>query len=178
MNKIGLYGGSFKPPHYGHFSVVKQLSEKVDEIEIYISNQERQGRLTVIAEQSVDIWKTYGKYISVPVSIKIAPISPILSIYERIEKSNKSSESFIVANTVEDLKRYKTLQDKKHIYSNAEIFLAKMEEYGEGKLSATTIRECMTYFTTGSWVPEEIPNKDEIIDKLNETFIRESRGSS
>ncbi len=46
---IAIFPGAFKPPHIGHYKVVKQLSTLADEVIVLISPNSRDG---VSAEES------------------------------------------------------------------------------------------------------------------------------
>jgi len=78
---IALYGGSFKPPHKGHYAVVEKAlkqNPEVDEMIIYIGNAERDG---VTQDQSEKIWNIYAKYL--PYKVKFEKVaSPIRSIFD------------------------------------------------------------------------------------------------
>ena len=86
---IALYPGAFKPPHRGHFEVVKSLLDgsyngalytkddykekasslfnenvnkpKIDKVVVFIGGGERDG---LTKEDSIAIWKVYSKYLS------------------------------------------------------------------------------------------------------------------
>ena len=86
---IALYPGAFKPPHRGHFEVVKSLLDgsyngtlytkddykekasslfnenvnkpKIDKVVVFIGGGERDG---LTKEDSTSIWKVYSKYLS------------------------------------------------------------------------------------------------------------------
>ena len=86
---IALYPGAFKPPHRGHFEVVKSLLDgsyngtlytkddykekasslfnenvnkpKIDKVVVFIGGGERDG---LTKEDSTSIWEVYSKYLS------------------------------------------------------------------------------------------------------------------
>jgi cytidyltransferase-like protein len=53
---IALFPGAFKPPHKGHFAVVKKLLEKADQVVVLISPKTREG---VTVDESLAIWELY-----------------------------------------------------------------------------------------------------------------------
>lgn len=67
MKKIAIIPGSFKPPHWGHFTLIKELlkDKSIDKIYIIISpksrnlikNNKNSGEISAI--QSEKIWKIY-----------------------------------------------------------------------------------------------------------------------
>ena len=128
--RVALLPGGFKPPHKGHFQVLKdsimvpEKDEKVlppaTEAVIFIGKPPRDG---ITAEQSKDIWKLYTKHIDVPVEVNIAEVSPVTSTYEyACENSNKII--YVVAGE-EDLGRYKGfIHCKTDEYAHVEIIPA------------------------------------------------------
>lgn len=78
---IAIYGGGFKPPHKGHFNVVKQILEQfpeIDELKIFVGSGVRDG---LTQEESLKIWEIYKPYLSNKVSIEPTQ-SPIKSILD------------------------------------------------------------------------------------------------
>ena len=81
MIKVAFFPGAFKPPHVGHYTVVKELLPKVDRLYIFISKKPRDG---ITAEQSVKIWKIYlSKSDMEKIIIHITDTSPILAILDK-----------------------------------------------------------------------------------------------
>lgn len=156
---IGLYGGGFKPPHRGHFHIAKELAKDVDSIKIYIGGTIRKGEI-ITAQQSKDIWGIYAKYLGVPTEIEIAPVTPILSIYQEIEANKK--QDYLVGSSTDpaDLAKFKALQlNKDNLYDRAKLKI--VSTINEEKLSATTIRTDMDYLKAGQWMPEELSADDK-----------------
>jgi hypothetical protein len=154
---IGLYGGGFKPPHRGHFYVAKELAKDVNSIKIYIGAKIREGE-TVTAQQSKEIWEIYAKYLGKPTEIEIAPVTPILSVYQEIENNQQNYYEVIASN--EDTSRYRALVDnKKGLYDKAK--LKTVDTISEEKLSATLIRTDADYLKSGQWMPEELSADDK-----------------
>jgi len=44
---VGLYGGSFKPPHKGHFANAMKLAQNADNVIVFISPKSREGEIEV-----------------------------------------------------------------------------------------------------------------------------------
>ena len=117
---IALYPGAFKPPHKGHFAVVKKALEKADKVIIIISPSDRGG---ITAEQSLRIWELYkplfkGDSNKIEIKISTTP-SPITETYDII-KSNPQ-DKFIAIFGKDEAKRFTSLQ-KTDKYSNASVF--------------------------------------------------------
>ena len=90
MIKIAFFPGSFKPPHVGHFTIVKELLQKVDRLYIFISGKPRDG---ITAEQSMKIWKIYLSESDMKkVIINITKVSPIMAVYKVISELKKTDD--------------------------------------------------------------------------------------
>ena len=81
---IALYPGAFKPPHKGHFDVVKKLLEIADKVIILISSKPRDG---FTAEESVKVWDLYKHMLNGDVEVKIVEGSPVKEVYDTVEEN-------------------------------------------------------------------------------------------
>jgi len=59
--KIGLFPGSFRPPHKGHLDLVKQALNDFGKVTIIISQPEKNARSTMSAEESKKLFDIYTK---------------------------------------------------------------------------------------------------------------------
>jgi hypothetical protein len=85
---IGVLGGAFKPPHKGHYALVKETFDyDIDELRIYISEKERDG---ITLKQALKIWDIYLKELkksfNKPIHIIPHP-NPIRAIYKVAENN-------------------------------------------------------------------------------------------
>ncbi|MCX6779103.1 MAG: adenylyltransferase/cytidyltransferase family protein [Candidatus Magasanikbacteria bacterium] len=81
MNPIFVYPGSFSPPTYGHFSIVKQVAAFTPEIIIICStNDEKSSVFT--EEESVELWQAY----KLPPNVRVLTFASFLA--ERIDPEN------------------------------------------------------------------------------------------
>lgn len=77
---VAIYGGGFKPPTKGHFSVaelaLKELPD-IDELKIFVGGGVRDG---ITQDESIQVWDIYKKYISPKVSVEpsVAPVKSVL----------------------------------------------------------------------------------------------------
>ena len=57
-SKIGIFPGSFRPPHKGHFAAAQDLASRnyITEVNVIISPKERDG---ITADKSLEIWNLY-----------------------------------------------------------------------------------------------------------------------
>jgi len=75
-----IYGGGFKPPTKGHFSVVELAAKQnpeIDDIIIYVGAGERDG---ITQGESLQIWELYKKYLPIKTTVEPvkAPVGDIL----------------------------------------------------------------------------------------------------
>jgi len=59
--KIGLFPGSFRPPHKGHLDLIKQALNDFGKVTIIISQPEKHARSTMPAEESKKLFDIYTK---------------------------------------------------------------------------------------------------------------------
>lgn len=130
--KIAIYPGAFKPPHKGHFQVVKQLVDRSDisVVVIAISPKERGG---VALEQSLKIWELYINILGPKVQVQTAEGSPIA--YTLTSIKNNPDQEFVVVFGKEENSRFASLSNK----PNVEIFDAGNFE----NISATDFRDAI-----------------------------------
>lgn len=59
--KIGLFPGSFRPPHKGHLDLIKQALNDFGKITVIVSKPEKHARSTMPAEESKRLFDIYTK---------------------------------------------------------------------------------------------------------------------
>jgi len=128
---IGLFPGAFKPPHKGHFEVVKQLLQKADEVVVLVSPKTREG---VTADESVKVWDLYKNALDGSVEVKISDESPIREVYN-VVKDNPDT-NFILAAGKGEVDRFKSALQ----FPNVKVFDAGIA--GEG-VNATGLRTAL-----------------------------------
>jgi len=115
---ILLYPGAFKPPHKGHFEVVKKCLDNVDEAIIIISSNSRDK---ISSQTSLKIWESYKPLFgsnSEKVKIYIAEAySPVKEVYNIIK--NNENNNYLAVFGKKDSSRFKSLIKN---YSNAVVF--------------------------------------------------------
>ena len=110
---IALFPGAFKPPHKGHFAVVKKLLENADEVVVLISPKTREG---ITADESIAVWELYKTFLDGSVEIKIAAENPVSETYDVVK--NNPDTNFIVAFGKDDANRFKQMGKN----PNAKVF--------------------------------------------------------
>jgi len=109
---IALFPGAFKPPHKGHFAVVKKLLENADQVTVLISPKTREG---ITADESVAVWELYKTLLDGSVEVRVAAENPVRETYDVIK--NNPDTNFIVAFGKDDASRFKRMD-----YPNAKVF--------------------------------------------------------
>jgi hypothetical protein len=130
--KIAIYPGAFKPPHKGHFQLVKQLVDRSDisAVVVAVSPKERGG---ISLEQSLKVWEIYVNILGPKVKITPTEGSPVAYTLSSIK--NNPDREFIVAFGKEESARFASLANNPKI----EIFDAGNFE----NLSATDFRDAI-----------------------------------
>jgi hypothetical protein len=130
--KIAIYPGAFKPPHKGHFQVVKLLVDRDDisEVVIAVSSKERGG---VSAEQSLKIWELYINLLGPKVKTYQTPGSPVSYTLTTIKEN--PDQDFVVVFGKEESSRFASLANNPKV----EVFDAGNFE----NISATDFRDAI-----------------------------------
>jgi len=141
---IAIFPGAFKPPHKGHFEVVKKLLQHANEVVILISPKTRDG---ITADESVAIWELYKNKLEGKIEVRISEITPIKETYD-VVKDNPDTD-FLVAFGKGEIDRYKTMDQ----YPNVKIFDAGNFE----GLNATSLRMAIVNNDTNA-IQSFLPN--------------------
>jgi len=129
---IALFPGKFKPPHKGHFSVVKQLLNKADQVVVLISPKIHDG---ISPDESVAAWELYKDQLvdGNKVELRVSAVTPVRDVYDFVE--NNPELTVYAAYGKGEESRYKNLSK----YPNAKIFDAG----NFGGLNATDLRKAI-----------------------------------
>ena len=129
---IALFPGKFKPPHKGHFSVVKQLLNKADQVVVLISPKIHDG---ISPDESIAAWELYKDQLvdGDKVELRVSAVTPIKDVYDFVE--NNPEVTVYAAYGKDEESRYKNLSK----YPNAKIFDAG----NFGGLNATDLRKAI-----------------------------------
>ena len=95
---VAVYGGGFKPPTKGHFTVVKQAIEDNPDIDEFIINIGGKARDGVTPEEAIQIWDIYKQYLPVSANINIQYSStpPIKATYDYAKNHPDEEVLFII----------------------------------------------------------------------------------
>lgn len=137
-----LYPGKFKPPHIGHFEVVKSLRSKnyIQKITIVISNKEIEG---ISPEDSLAIWNDYLEASNIPnVVVQTSEFdSPIKDIVKFLGQNDSDPVYIVKGNEETDDQDYATyLQET---YGDRVKIIPANEKYGD--ISAPVVRGYLEY---------------------------------
>jgi cytidyltransferase-like protein len=153
---IALFPGKFKPPHKGHFEVVKKLLQNADQVVVLISPKTHDG---ITADESAAVWELYKQKLDGNVEIRISAVTPVKDTYDFIE--NNPELTVYAAYGKGEESRYKNLNK----YSNAKIFDAgSVSEDGED-VSATGLRKAIRDNNDGE-IRKYLPDGIEVNDFL------------
>jgi hypothetical protein len=130
--KIAIYPGAFKPPHKGHFQLVKQLVDRSDisVVVVAVSPKERGG---ISLKQSLKVWEIYVNILGPKVKITPTEGSPVAYTLSSIK--NNPDREFIVAFGKEESARFASLANNPKV----EVFDAGNFE----NISATDFRDAI-----------------------------------
>jgi cytidyltransferase-like protein len=153
---IALFPGKFKPPHKGHFDVVKKLLQNADQVVVLISPKTHEG---ITADESAAIWELYKKKLDGNVEVRISTVTPVADVYDFVE--NNPELTVYAAYGKGEESRYKGLKK----YPNAKIFDAgSVSEDGED-VSATGLRKAIRDNNEGE-IKKYLPDGIEVNDFL------------
>jgi cytidyltransferase-like protein len=149
---IALFPGAFKPPHKGHFAVVKKLLEKADQVVVLISPKTREG---VTVDESLAIWELYKTFLDGSVEVRVATGSPVAEAY-RVAKDNPDTKFILAAGKDED-SRFNSAQK----LPNTEVFNA-------GNIEGTNATEMRIALQTNNEdaIKEYLPDEVNVVDFL------------
>lgn len=161
--KLGYMPGAFKPPHRGHFEAARAALKDVDQLNIIISETNRDQISGDVARQ---IWDVYAEALD-PDRINLVvckKTSPVRVVYETVEAINGSPyanevDVFLYADK-DDMGRYSRMAE----YSSNlhDIVLRETARLQ----SARDFRKVINESTVKEWrefIPEEV-DVDKVID--------------
>jgi len=164
---VALYPGKFKPPHKGHFEVVKGLLNKADEVVVVISPLPKDG---ITAQQSEAIWNLYKTLLGDKITIVVAPSSPVSYVYDLVK--NNPEDNFVVAYGKGEEARYKSLSKNPKVQI---IDGGTVSDEG-GNINATDFRNALnTGQNISRFLPDNIEQKD-FIKAITKGTVEENCG--
>jgi cytidyltransferase-like protein len=89
LKEIGIFTGKFKPPHTGHYDMIKQYAEQNDEFHVFVSSK-TEGEVT--GQMAVSILELYFAGDS-NIQIHLSDVTPVRSAYEWVEALGKTQDA-------------------------------------------------------------------------------------
>ena len=160
---VAVYGGGFKPPTKGHFTVVKQAikeNPEIDEFIILVGGKDRDG---VTQADSIMVWDIYKQYLPIMVTVRSTSVPPIKGIYDYAKEHPNEEVLFIIGareGNEEDFadiaNRTKSLDN----YSNLELRTIVTQ----GGVSGTAARNAakISVEKLSPFLPDELTDEEEI----------------
>lgn len=169
-----IFPGSFKPPHRGHYLLLKRLidDKSIDIIYVIISpkprylleDNKKSGEIN--AEISKKIWDIYLKYLNTKnnkkIYIMISPLrSPIQMAYAIVKKTLKKGDKLILVKSSKDVDNTRFNQFEKDFEKQGiKISTLSIPEFNA--LSATNMRKAIYNNNKKEFMkflPKELDNK-------------------
>lgn len=163
---IGLYGGGFKPPHKGHYEVLKKLLSKVDRVIIFIGSGNRSG-IPINQDQSEQIWKIYVAASGWTNRVEIRKVgSPVGEIYKIIENPELQDYQYRIAKSgegPEEDKKWSYFIKNQAKFPNVKLTTVPVVvDKDSDKLSASSLRASEEKIKKGNWIPQGILSTEDI----------------
>lgn len=199
-----LYPGAYKPPHKGHFEVVKRLLsgthkgrvynlgnykdvgtqtlseeekkvEPINKVVIFIGGKDRNG---ISPQQSKEVWDIYARYLG-NVEIVLGEMNPMMAAKE-YAKANPNEQFYAVTGIRSeedfgDLRRISTFKNRPNVEG-------LMISGDEGNTRATNFRKSLlsgNLDTVLDFFPSELKREEilKIVNMLKQSIISEKMGT-
>ena len=155
---IAILPGGFKPPTKGHFKAFEYLLQEANSGIVFIGKKERDGITSI---QSKQIWDVYAKYLTKPIKVEIAEISPVRTVYEFADANLDKNLIVGAGSKDEDVKRFSYFEKNINTYPLVRVVKIPIQEGGiSGSLTRSKILnkddDAVDYFT-----PDVLSSKDK-----------------
>lgn len=155
---VAVFPGGFKPPTRGHFEALQDLLQTANSGIVYIGKSPRDG---ITQDQSYQIWSIYKPYLSKPVEIIKAPVTPVQSTYDFVTQNPNKNVIVGAGDKDEDKSRFNSFIKNREKYPN--VIITQISIKGNN-ISGTKTRELIAskdpqvidYFT-----PSELNQTDK-----------------
>lgn len=161
MKKLVLIPGSFKPPHKGHYEMIKFYSEMVGddgEVKVFVSDPKTKKHLRldcfgreIPAIKSISILKTFCKTLK-NVEVIMSQMSPVTDCYEAAKAAGEREIIVGVSCKGNDIKRWDRLPE----------WLKKNNPLATVKIIAANIK----HNVSASELRAEINKKEKVMSSL------------
>lgn len=163
---IGLYGGGFKPPHKGHYEVLKKLLSKVDKAIIFIGSGNREG-IPINQDQSEEIWKIYIAASGWKNRVEVRKVkSPVTAIYDLIQNPELQDYQYRIAKSGEsedENKKWNYFVKNQEKFPNVKLLTVPVVvDKNSEKLSASSLRASEEKIKKGNWIPQSVLSTEDV----------------
>lgn len=155
---IALVSGAFRPPHFGHFSMVQKYADLADEVKVIISNptNPKQFRKTkngtvITPEMSKAIWEIFIKRYNLGNKVKAEiseKSSPVTAAFDYVDNKIKDAKIYFGSSKKDDdwkrfsaAPKYFADRDDLEIVDPEEAAVVPLEGKNGVPFSATQIRD-------------------------------------
>lgn len=180
--RIGLFPGSFKPPHSGHFNNIKHFANKVDTLYVVVSDPpEKSARKTpsgksIPGKVAADILKLYANSLPLNnVEVLVSP-TPVKYVYDFVAEQTNPGDNILlgVGAVGDDEKRFSNIYKYTPENVNVNIEKAPMTSTENGgKLSATDFRNIVDGINEHNvlpFIPNEFKDNSTVIQYVVNTL--------
>jgi hypothetical protein len=145
---VAIYGGGFKPPTKGHFTVAKQILSdfpEIDELKIFVGKGIRDG-IRITQDKSIQIWDIYKNYLSDKVNVEPSPQGePTMDVIRYAKKHPEEKIYWFLGardgdkGDIKDVEQRKNLLKKYPEVTNVEVKVIT----STGGISGTKTRQAL-----------------------------------
>ena len=140
-----IFAGSFKPPHKGHYHIVKKMlsMDKEGMVYVFISKKEREPCMKLTGEISKEIWEYYIKLLSKKNQERVKLIlsrmpSPTQTAYGFVKSIAKKGDFFYLVKSAKNADNSRFSSFKTLDIKYKELILPKFSS-----LNATDMRKAV-----------------------------------
>jgi hypothetical protein len=145
---VAIYGGGFKPPTKGHFTVAKQILSdfpEIDELKIFVGKGIRDG-IRITQDKSIQVWDIYKNYLSDKVNVEPSPQGePTMDVIRYAKKHPEEKIYWFLGardgdkGDIKDVEQRKNLLKKYPEVTNVEVKVIT----STGGISGTKTRQAL-----------------------------------
>jgi len=187
LKKYAIFPGSFKLPHIDHYTLVKKILPKVDELYIVISPKSKfikgpnKSMSEINADESLKIWKIYiqslrqekenqtyqqKKKTRDKIHLIVADRSPIMTAYQIVQKK-LSSDEWKSDDTLYLIKSSKNAENSRFVFfKRLNIFLIHKTLPKFKTISSTNMRKSIVnndYSSFEKFLPKHLRSLEKKI---------------
>ena len=180
---VAIYGGGFKPPTAGHFTVVEEALKQYPEIDkliVLVGSGVRDG---IEQAESILVWEIYQKYLPMKVEIQASTKPPVGAVYSYAKNNPEDTVYWVLGardGNDEDLSdiaaRTAAIDKKEDKYNNVEVKIITTSNSGMSGTNARKTLKSGNSEAFSQYLPQQLSDeeKDEVFSILKPA-VRENR---